>query len=112
MSEDVMFIDSIDPIFIEELSKFIGSMQLGGGGGEGGGWGVGGGEIIANFVTKNFTWIFLSDFDTFVPKYVLVNGLKKLALVIIQDISRPKSFSSVCEKYILKNIRTAWHIKK
>ena len=111
MSEDVMFIDSIDPIFIEELSKFIGSMQLGGGGG-GGGWGVGGGEIIANFVTKNFTWIFLSDFDTFVPKYVLVNGLKKLALVIIQDISRPKSFSSVCEKYILKNIRTAWHIKK
>ena len=52
---------------------------------------------FAYFGTENWIAIFSSDFGTFVPEYILANVQNNIALVIIQNISRPRRFSSVSE---------------
>ena len=53
--------------------------------------------VLEDFETEKCIWIFLFDFGTLVPKYVLKNVWNNLALIIVQNIYRPKRFNSVCK---------------
>ena len=66
----------IDPMFIQGLWKCVLAVYN---------W-----EVLAHFRTENCMWIYFSDFGTFLPKYILINVQNNLALVIIQNIFRPK----------------------
>ena len=64
-------------------------------------------RVLGHFGVENCIWVFLSDFGTFLPKYVC-KCLNNIVLIKVQNVSRPNFLWII---YTLKNTGTVWHMK-